>query len=128
MWKELLLAAIGEQFTDSLAEDDDIFGISVSPREKDDLVQVWNIRSQAVTEGRVLEKIHRLLPGVRFLAEFYKRELSHPLTIIKLRSGWCSYSILWDLVKPLPGGWTNQPPIFRGSLGHMPDCIFLKSA
>ena len=80
MWKELLLAAIGEQFTDSLAEDDDIFGISVSPREKDDLVQVWNIRSQAVTEGRVLEKIHRLLPGVRFLAEFYKRKLSHLLT------------------------------------------------
>ena len=74
VWKELLLAAIGEQFIDFLPEDDDICGLSVSPREKDDLIQIWNINSKAVQQSRVLEKVHSLVPDVRFNAEFYKRK------------------------------------------------------
>ncbi len=68
------MAAIGEQFMEALVGDDDIFGISVSPREKDDLIQVWNIRSAVAADNKVLEKIHSLLPDVRFMAEFYKRK------------------------------------------------------
>ena len=34
------MAAIGEQFLDDVVEGDDICGLSVSPREKDDLIQV----------------------------------------------------------------------------------------
>lgn len=74
MWKELLLAAIGEQFSDEVHDGDDVCGLSVSPREKDDLIQIWNIRSEDVGQSRVLEKVHKLLPDVRFNAEFYKRE------------------------------------------------------
>ncbi len=78
MWKELLLAAIGEQFTDDVSPDDDVCGLSVSPREWDDLVQIWNVRAaEAVRDGeesRVLKKVHKLMPEVKFLAEFYKRK------------------------------------------------------
>ena len=75
VWKELLLAAIGEQFSDYLGLDDEICGLSISPREKDDLIQIWNINTKAVEESRVLEKVHDLVPDVRFNAEFYKRKL-----------------------------------------------------
>lgn len=79
VWRELLLAAIGEQFSDEVdAGGDDVCGLSVSPRERDDLVQIWNLdAAAAVAAGdgsRVLRKVHRLMPDVRFLAEFYKRE------------------------------------------------------
>lgn len=69
-----MLAAIGEQFLDDLCEGDDISGFSVSPREKDDLIQIWNIRSDVANDDRVLQKVHKLVPHVRFNAEFYKRK------------------------------------------------------
>ena len=57
-----------------LAPGDDICGLSVSPREKDDLIQIWNKDKQVEPESHVLEKVHQLVPDVRFNAEFYKRK------------------------------------------------------
>jgi len=77
VWKELLLAAIGEQFCDDVHNGDDVCGLSVSPMEKDDLIQIWNVRSDDVEQSKVLDKVHKLLPDVRFNAEFYKPHQTH---------------------------------------------------
>lgn len=41
VWRDLLLAVIGEQFADVLTEGDDICGVSISKRQVDYVYQVW---------------------------------------------------------------------------------------
>jgi len=72
VWSEALLASIGEQFSDCVSPKDDIVGISVSRREKDDVIQIWNLDQKYQSEATICEKLQELVPDVKFSVTFYK--------------------------------------------------------
>ncbi|XP_014786599.1 eukaryotic translation initiation factor 4E type 3 isoform X2 [Octopus bimaculoides] len=77
LWKELLLAAIGEQLNDSLAKGDEIGGVSCSIRGRDDILQVWNTQAHLVEKSSLTKKIESMFPGVTFISVYYKAFATH---------------------------------------------------
>nr|XP_050845188.1 eukaryotic translation initiation factor 4E type 3-like isoform X5 [Vespula vulgaris] len=83
IWQEVVLAAIGEQFAECVAEGDEVCGVTVSIRDREDLIQVflfsfiWNVNAALAPKATILQRVHVLLPEVNFLTEFYKAHQSH---------------------------------------------------
>lgn len=50
---------------------DDVCGISITIREKDDIILVWNSDASMNSDG-IRHRVHELLPAVHFITEFYK--------------------------------------------------------
>lgn len=51
---------------------DEIGGLSVSPRENDDIIQIWNTRADLHDKATIESGVKRLLSGVQIIAMFYK--------------------------------------------------------
>lgn len=59
VWQELLLAAVGEQFVDSVDKNDSVCGVSVRIRGFDqDIVQIWNQDSELHTKATVSVSVY----------------------------------------------------------------------
>jgi hypothetical protein len=71
VWRELLLAAVGEQFSDALQTGDDISGVTASIRQNYDIIQIWNTKADGDVD-KIRDKVIAILPNVTFLATFYK--------------------------------------------------------
>ncbi|KAF9115063.1 Eukaryotic translation initiation factor 4E type 3 [Mortierella sp. AM989] len=77
VWRELLMALIGEQFEDTIAKDDQIFGLSVSARWNSDIFQIWNMDSSLKENATVMDKVAEILKGVQIQSPFYKAHKDH---------------------------------------------------
>lgn len=68
------MAAIGEQLNEYVADDDEVCGVSVSIRDREDVVLVWNTNAEVASQATIFNCVRLLLPDTNFLSTFYKRQ------------------------------------------------------
>jgi len=76
VWKELLLAVIGEQFSMSLEPGDDICGVTVSIRREDNIIELWT-RDSNLKSQNIFKIINQIMPDVDLKAPYYKGNREH---------------------------------------------------
>lgn len=80
LWKELLIAAIGEQLTDP-GNPHELLGVSVALRDHEDMIQLWHRDANSHSKSQIVHNYRRILAARGnnhnyFCAEFYKREFA----------------------------------------------------
>jgi hypothetical protein len=76
VWKELVLALIGEQFEGAVSEGDEICGLTVSIRQQDNIIRLWNTNASAAPPG-ILARVKQLIPNAELRGPFYKANQEH---------------------------------------------------
>ncbi|KAI8511393.1 hypothetical protein Bbelb_104930 [Branchiostoma belcheri] len=56
---------------------DEVVGLSVSVRERDDIIQIWNQNAEVADKASVVSKFRELLPNTSFPTLFYKPHQAH---------------------------------------------------
>ena len=67
------MATVGEQFATVVTNSDDIHGVTVSVRQHDNIVQLWN-KDASADFNVLLTKMKQLLPNAEISKAFYKRK------------------------------------------------------
>jgi hypothetical protein len=78
VWKELLLAVIGEQFCEHLGEGDEICGVTVAIRPADSIIELWNKNASESNSTRILRRIQEVLgSNIEIRTPYYKINREH---------------------------------------------------
>jgi len=77
IWADLVLAAIGDQFSDFLSSGDGVNGVTLSVRNQEDIFQVWNSDATQVAQEKLERRIIQVCPVLSKSTRFYKACTQH---------------------------------------------------